>query len=207
MPTVLTERLKEKNFKLVDWMLEDVIRLFGLTTCLRDEDCDLNKKQILKALKKYDKEKIKERERELNPKYPPQLSERQLKKNYDKLIKRTNKELKESIEEREKIKQCIKELEKRAMSIIIADLTDMVTGLISTTREQLDIAEKENKWNIDFLKKLLKSNSTFEKYKKDIEEKRKREIKWLEEEKKEAQGQVAYSYAEEYQKLLDLFCK
>lgn len=207
MPTVLTERLKEKKFKLVDWMLEDVIRLFGICVCLRDEDSDLSKEQILKTLKKYDKEKFKEREKDLNPKYPPKLSERQLKKNYDKLIKRANKELKEKIEEREKINQCIKELEKRANSIVIANLTDMVTGLLETTKEQLDIAKKENEWNIDFLKNLLKSHSTFEKYKKNVEKQRKREIELLDLSKKEAQEQVAYSYAEEYQKLVDLFCK
>lgn len=207
MPTVLTERLKERKFNLVDWMLEDVIRLFGLTACLRDENKNLNKKQILKALKKYDEEKFKEREKELHPKYPPVLSERKLKKKYDKFIKRANKELKENIEAKEKIENCIKELKNIEKGFVKADYTDLVLGLLDTTKEQLVIAKEECESEIDFLKELLKCQCTFEKYKKNVEEKRRNEIKFLEKDKKEAQQQVMYGYADNYQKLIDLFSK
>ena len=207
MPTVLTERLKERNFKLVDWMVEDVIRLFGLAACLRDEEKNLNKKQILKALKKYDRQKEKQRQEELNPKYPPVLSERKLKKNYAKLIKLSNKELKQNKQIQKNIQNCIKELKNIEKGFVKADYTDLVVGLLDTTKKQLNIAQEENKADIDYAKEILQKNSTFEKYKKNQEKERKQTIEYLEENKQEAQNQVMYGYADNYQKLINLFCK
>lgn len=207
MPTILTERLKERKFNLVDWMLEDVIRLFGLTACLRDEYKDFNKKQILKELKKYDKYKYEEREKELHPKYPPVLSERKLKKKYNKLIKRANKELQENIKAKENVEKCIEELDNIEKRFNKADYTELVVGLLETTREQLDIAQEGYEGEIECDKELLRENSTFEKYKRNQEKERKKEIEYLDQDRKEAQNQVMFDYAGSYQKLIDLFCK
>lgn len=57
--TALLERLKDKNFDLKAWLVEDVIRIFGIGACLRDEVKDLSKKQIIKALKKKIREERK----------------------------------------------------------------------------------------------------------------------------------------------------
>ena len=207
MPTVLTERLKERKFNLVDWMLVDVIRLFGLTACLRDEYKDFNKKQILKALKKYDKYKYEEREKELHPKYPPILSERKLRKKYNKLIKITNKELQENIQAKANVEKCIEELDNIEKRFNKADYTELVVGLLETTREQLDIAQEGYEGKIECDKELLRKNSTFEKYKRNQEKERKKEIEYLDQDRKEAQNQVMFDYAGSYQRLIDLFSK
>ena len=207
MPTVLTERLKKKNFKLGDWIVEDVIRVFGLAACLRDEDRDLNKKQILKALEEYDKKKEQELKQTLNPKYPPMLSEKELKKQYNKLIKENEKDLKSQIELQTKIDNSIKEFKQIKSKIEKKDMTEIVVNLIEEIEKQLNVAQKEVKDNIRWCKDTTRRYSTFEKYKKYREEDRKQEIKHIEEDKEEAQNEVLYEYAREYKRLLTLFCK
>lgn len=205
--TTLIERLKKRNFKLSDWIVEDVIRVFGLCVCLRDEKYGLSKKQILKELKKYDKKNAKEREEKLNPKYPPVVSEKQSRQQYDKMVKRINKELVENIDLQGKVYTCIVDFKKIKESIPKREHTVMVENLIREVENQLNIAKDDVDWQVKWYKEQKKKYSTFDAFVREEEKNRKIETRNLIEEKKEAEREVGYSYAEDYQRLLKLFCK
>ena len=205
--TTLIERLKKRNFKLTDWIVEDVIRISGLCACLRDEKYGLSKKKILKELKKYDKEQAKERAKKLNPKYPPLVSDKQLKKQYNKMVKRINKELPENLELQKKVYNCIDNFKKIKKSIPKREHTIIVINLIREVENQLNIAKEDVDWQVKWYKEQKKKYSTFDAFVREEEENRKREMRYLLEEKKDAERELEYSYAEDYQKIVELFCK
>ena len=45
--TTIIENLKDKNYDVKKWLLEDVVRLFGICVSLRDESRDLTEQEIL----------------------------------------------------------------------------------------------------------------------------------------------------------------
>ena len=204
--TGLLERLKDKNFDVKAWLVEDVVRIFGIACCLRD-DGELSSKQIYKALKKEDKRREKERKDVLNPKYPTLLVERKLKKQYEKQKKEKEKELEKLLKQKEKAIKCLKEFNTIYRTNTSEE--DLVINLLEEAKEQLSILKDDIDFDIKCCKGALNKHfSSFEKFKKwknnEIEE----EIDYLKYRKQELlEDQMPISNAELYKKLVDIIYK
>ena len=205
--TALLERLKDKNFDVKAWLVEDVVRLFGIACYLRDESRDLNKKQIIKALKKEDKRRAKEREEVLNAKYPALLADRKLKKQYEKQKKEKEKKLEKLLKQKEKAIKCLKEFNTIYRTNTSEE--DLVINLLEEAKEQLSILKDDIDFDIKWRKETLNKHfSSFEKFKKWKEKEIKEEIQFIENRKKELlEEDIQESYAELYKKLVDIIYK
>lgn len=209
--TGLTYRLKDRKFNVKDWMVEDVVRQFGIAAVLRDTYKNLNKRKIYKALKKDDARRNKEIERALHPTYPEKLSERQLKKKYKKALKEWNCEWKKAQQQKEKILACIKEFESiynKNMKSKYRRPTTLVANLLDYAKEQLKILQEDNNSTIDWLREVgNKRYMMLEFYKRYIEQERKKEIEYLDWKKANAKTKEYYNNAEEYKQLIDAIYK
>lgn len=204
--TALLERLKDKNFDVKAWLVEDVVRLFGIACCVRD-DGELSSKQIYKALQKEDKKREKERKDVLNPKYPTLLVERKLKKQYEKQKKEKEKELEKLLKQKEKAIKCLKEFNTIYRTNTSEE--DLVINLLEEAKEQLSILKDDIDFDIKWCKEALNKHfSSFEKFKKWKEKEIKEEIQFIENRKKELlEEDIQESYAELYKKLVDSIYK
>lgn len=204
--TGLLERLKDKDFDVKAWLVEDVVRLFGIAYCLRD-DRELSSKQIYKALKKEDKRREKERKEILNPKYPTLLVERKLKKQYEKQKKEKEKELEKLLKQKEKAIKCLKEFNTIYRTNTSEE--DLVVNLLEEAKEQLSILKDDIDFDIKCCKEALnKQFSSFEKFKKWKNKEIKEEIDYLKDRKQELlEDQMPISNAELYKKLVDSIYK
>lgn len=204
--TGLLERLKNKNFDVKAWLVEDVVRLFGIACCLRD-DGELSSKQIYKALKKEDKRKEKERKEILNPKYPTLLVERKLKKQYEKQKKEKEKELEKLLKHKEKASKCLKEFNTIYRTNTSEE--DLVVNLLEEAKEQLSILKDDINFDIKWCKIALKKHfSNFEKFKEWNKKEIKEEIDYLKKKKQEIiEEQKPKSSAELYKQLVDSIYK
>lgn len=204
--TALLERLKNKNFDVKAWLVEDVVRLFGIACCLRD-DGKLSSKQIYKVLQKEDKRREKERKDVLNPKYPTLLVERKLKKQYEKQKKEKEKELEKLLKQKEKAIKCLKEFNTIYRTNTSEE--DLVINLLEEAKEQLSILKDDIDFDIKWCKEALNKHfSSFEKFKKWKEKEIKEEIQFIENRKKELlEEDIQESYAELYKKLVDIIYK
>lgn len=204
--TGLLERLKDKDFDVKAWLVEDVIMLFGIAYCLRD-DGELSSKQIYKALKKEDKRKEKERKEILNPKYPTLLVERKLKKEYEKQKKEKEKELEKLLKHKEKAIKCLKEFNTIYRTNTSEE--DLVINLLEEAKEQLSILKDDINFDIKWCKHTLNKHlSSFEKFKKWKNKEIIEEIDYLEDRKQELlEEQKPASNAELYKKLVDSIYK
>lgn len=203
--TTVIEKLKEKKYNVKDWLVEDVIRLFGITSCLRDYP-SRNKKQIYKVLKEDDNRRNAEIERDLNPVYPKIVSDSQLKRIYKKVQKESAKRLWEYLAQKEKALLCRDELDW----IIEKNKSNdkLVVNLFRVAREQLDILITDVNDNIRWTKMRLKGRyNSFEDYKKHIEKEQLEEIQYLEKQKEKAKNKELYNNAEIYKKLVDMIYK
>lgn len=204
--TGLLERLKDKDFDVKAWLVEDVVRLFGIACCLRD-DGELSSKQIYKALKKEDKRREKERKEILNPKFPTLLVERKLKKQYEKQKKEKEKELEKLLKQKEKAIKCLKEFNTIYRTNTSEE--DLVVNLLEEAKEQLSILKDDIDFDIKCCKKTLNKHfSSFEKFKKWKNTEIKEEIDYLKDRKQELlEDQMPISNAELYKKLVDSIYK
>lgn len=200
--TTVIEKLKEKKYNVKDWLVEDVVRLFGITGCLRDYP-SRNKTQIYKALKEDDNRRNAEIERDLNPVYPKIVPDSQLKRIYKKTKKECTKHLWEYLAQKEKALLCRDELDW----IIEKNKSNdkLVVNLFRVAREQLDILITDVNDNIRWTKMRLKGRyNSFEDYKKHIEEDQQEEIEYLEKKKENAKKKEQYNDAEIYKNLVNL---
>lgn len=203
--TGLLEKLKEKKYNVKDWLVEDVIRLFGITVCLRDYPSK-NKIKIYKLLKKDDDNRNNEIKMDLNPIYPKIVSDGQLQKIYKKRKKECEKRLWKYLEKKEKALTCIEELSWITEKNNSND--DLVVNLFKVAREQLDILKADANDGIELAKLQLKGRyNSFEDFKRYVEEEREKEIKWLDRQKEETKKKELYNNAEIYKKLLDMIYK
>lgn len=203
--TAVIEKLKEKKYNVKDWLVEDVIRLFGITSCLRDYP-SRNKKQIYKVLKEDDNRRNAEIERDLNPVYPKIVSDSKLKRIYKKVQKESTKRLWEYLAQKEKALLCREELDWIIEKNNSND--ELVVNLFRVAREQLDILMTDINDNINWTKMRLKGRyNSFEDYKKSIEKEQQEEIQWLNKQKEKAKNKELYNNAEIYKKLLDMIYK
>lgn len=204
--TALLERLKNKNFDVKAWLVEDVVRIFGIACCLRD-DGELSSKQIYKVLQKEDKRREKERKDVLNPKYPTLLVERKLKKQYEKQKKEKEKELEKLLKQKEKAIKCLKEFNNIYRTNTSEE--DLVINLLEEAKEQLSILKDDIDFDIKWCKEALNKHfSSFEKFKKWKEKEIKEEIQFIENRRKELlEEDIQESYAELYKKLVDSIYK
>lgn len=204
--TGLLERLKDKNFDVKAWLVEDVVRLFGIACCLRD-DGELSSKQIYKALKKEDKRREKERKEILNPRYPTLLVERKLKKQYEKQKKEKEKELEKLLKQKEKAIKCLKEFNTIYRTNTSEE--DLVVNLLEEAKEQLSILKDDIDFDIKWCKNALNKHfSSFEKFKEWKNKEIKEEIDYLKKKKQEIiEEQKPKSSAEIYKQLVDSIYK
>ena len=203
--TVIIEKLKEKKYNVKDWLVEDVIRLFGITSCLRD--CpSRNKNAIYKQLKEEDNRRNAEIERDLAPSYPRIVPDSQLKRIYEKTKKECAKQLWEYLEQKEKVLLCREELD---WIIEKNNSKDALTvNLFRVAREQLDILTTDVNDNIRWTKMKLKGRyNSFEDYKKSIEKELIEEIQRLDKKKENAKKLEKFNDAETYKKLVDSICE
>ena len=200
--TTIIEKLKEKKYNVKEWLVEDVIRLFGITCCFRDYP-SRNKKQIYKLLKEDDNRRNAEIERDLNPVYPKIVPDSQLKRIYEKTKKECTKHLWEYLAQKEKALLCRDELDWIIEKNNSND--ELVVNLFRVAKEQLDILMTDINDNINWTKMRLKGRyNSFEDYKKYIEKEQQEEIQYLEKEKEAAKKKEQYNNAEIYKNLVNL---
>lgn len=205
MPTFLGERLKEQNYNLQKWLLEDVVRLFGIAVSFRDDSRNLTQEEILNGLKQRDKDIEINRKRRLNPKYQDIPSDEKIKKLYEEIKESYEKELKLSIERKGKLLNC-----EFSLDIIQGKLKDcgidLVVNLLTQAKKTLEEEKKDVDWSINFYKTELLKWKDFETYKGNLIKTIKTynenldKYKKDEEERKKPQS----SYTESYQQLIDL---
>lgn len=205
MPTFLGERLKEQNYNLQKWLLEDVVRLFGIAVSFRDDSRNLTQEQILNGLKQRDKDIEINRKRRLNPKYQDIPSDEKMKKLYEDTKKGYEKELGLSTERKNKLLGC--ELNLNILQEKLKDCgIELVINLLAQAKKTLEEEKKDIEWSINFYRTELLKWKTFETYKENLIKTIKTHNEILdkykkdEEERKEPQN----SYAESYQQLIDL---
>lgn len=164
MTTVMAERLKDCNFDLKKFLIEDMSRSFCMLIILRNEDLDLTEEQIIEKLEnsiKYHSYKPDEN----------QVSEvdyrKYLEKKYQSSKIYDEKELKKAIDILEKVKNIRKILQEKSK----LTTNEIVKKAISETLRQLGIIEEDQNCSIEIYKKRLnKSFEEFEKeYKKELE--------------------------------------
>ncbi len=205
MPTFLGERLKEQNYNLQKWLLEDVVRFFGIAVSFRDDSRNLTQEQILNGLKQRDKDIEINRKRRLNPKHQDIPSDEKMKKLYEDTKKSYEKELGLSIERKGKLLGC-----ELNLNILQGKLKDcgikLVINLLAQAKKTLEEEKIDVEWSINFYKTELLKWKTFETYKENLIKTIKTHNENLdkykkdEEERKEPQN----SYTESYQQLIDL---
>jgi len=208
MTTVLLERLKDKNYDVKKWLLEDVVRLFCICISLRDESRELTEQEILQHLQKEDDQRERRYQEKLNPKYPVMLSEEKLKERYQKEKEANIELLQESLEDEKKVAKIISEFNE-----ICAknknNQDELVFGVLNEARKQLAILKDDVKSNIVWYQKQVNNIKTFEQYCKQEKSKIDCEIRWLNKEKEEAMAktQKVYKNAGSYKRLIDAINK
>lgn len=106
------ERLKAKDFDVVKWLTEDVVRQFGIAVSLRDES-NLSSEQILQKLEKFDKKTIEDMTKAATVLDEEPLSLEDMKKDFQENVVYYNKAKKSAEKTKEvmlKVKQQLDEM-------------------------------------------------------------------------------------------------
>lgn len=165
--TGMAERLKDCNFNLKKYLIEDVSRSFGMLVTLRDNSWELTEEQIFKILEDSVK-RCSSRPDEI------QLSEIEYKKHLEKEYQSSRdfyeEKLTNAIKTLEKVKEVRKVLQEKSK----LTTNEIVKKAISETLHQIEIIEEDQNFYIDFAKEVLsKSFETFERErKKDLKYKK-----------------------------------
>ena len=202
MTTGLLEKLKNKNYDLKNWILEDLVRQFGLCYSLRDDDYNLTKNQILKKLQKRDEESRISINKEINPLLPKEPSIKEMKKSFSNYIESNKKRLEEAKEQKIKVDSVVNELNK--MNYNYNGNDELVINLFGMARKQLAILKDDIEWDIKYSTENLSKYKTFDEYVTKQKEQYIYSLQRIEEEKTKALNKKPLDYAEQYKKLIDL---
>lgn len=165
--TGMAERLKDCNFNLKKYLIEDMSRSFGMLVTLRDDSWELTEEQIFKILEDSVKCCLSRPDE-------TQLSEIEYKKHLEKEYQSSRDFYKEklinAIKTLEKVKEARKVLQEKSK----LTTNEIVKNAISETLHQIKIIEEDQNFSIDIAKEILsKSFEAFERErKKDLKYKK-----------------------------------
>lgn len=202
MTTGLLEKLKNKNYDLKNWILEDLIRQFGICCSLRDNNYNLTKNQILQKLQKRDEESRISINKEINPLLPKEPSIEEMKKSFSNYIESNKKRLEEAKRQKIKIDSVVNELNK--MNYNYNGNDELIINLFGMAREQLNYLQDDIAWDIQYSTENLSRYKTFDEYITKQKEQYTYSLQRIEEEKTKALNKKPLNYAEQYKKLIDL---
>lgn len=158
--TGMAERLKDCNFNLKKYLIEDMSRSFGMLVALRDDSWELTEEQIFKILEDSVKCCLSRPDE-------TQLSEIEYKKHLEKEYQFSRDfyegKLTNAIKTLEKVKEVRKVLQEKSK----LTTNEIVKNAISETLHQIEIIEEDQNFYIDVAKEVLsKSFETFERERK-----------------------------------------
>lgn len=165
--TVMAERLKDCNFNLKKYLIEDMSRSFGMLVALRDDSWELTEEQIFKILEDSVKHCLSRPDE-------TQLSEIEYKKHLEKEYQSNRDFYKEKLTKATKILEKVKEARKILQEKSKLTTNEIVKNAISETLHQIKIIEADQNLSIDIAKERLgKSFKAFERErKKDLKYKK-----------------------------------
>lgn len=124
MPTGLIHSLEKMNFDTKKWVLESLVRRFGLCATFRDKG-EMTQTQILEGLKcKRNK-----------PKKPHKRTEKELKEKFEN----NKKYLKREIEKINKNKILYEKSKEEINNALQKENSEMLTSLLKLAKEQLEL--------------------------------------------------------------------
>lgn len=204
--TGIIENLKDKNYDVKKWLLEDVVRLFGVCVIFRDRCEKLSQEQILEELKKDDEQRENYRQKDLNPVYPTMPTKEELRKAYEYSKKSKQQYEKQILERREKVYKCIREFsEIRAKNLRSND--ELINNLLEEAKRQLNILKDDVEYDFAWLQTEKAKNETFEQFCLKTKERIDNERNCLDRRKKQAQDRKINKNAETYQRLINAINK
>lgn len=158
--TGMAERLKDCNFNLKKYLIEDMSRSFGMLVTLRDDSWELTEEQIFKILEDSVKG-CSSRPDET------QLSDIEYKKYLEKEYQSSRDFYKEKLIDATKTLEKVKEARKVLQEKFKLTTNEIVKKAISETLHQIEIIEEDQNFYIDVAKEVLsKSFETFERERK-----------------------------------------
>ena len=165
--TGMAERLKDCNFNLKKYLIEDMSRSFGMLVTLRDDSWELTEEQIFKILEDSVK-RCSSRPDET------QLSDIEYKKHLEKEYQSSRDFYKEKLTNATKILEKVKEARKVLQEKSKLTTNEIVKNAISETLHQIKVIEEDQNLSIDIAKEMLsKSFEAFEREcKKDLKYKK-----------------------------------
>lgn len=165
--TGMAERLKDCNFNLKKYLIEDMSRSFGMLVTLRDDSRELTEEQIFKILEDSVKHCSSIPDE-------TQLSEIEYKKHLKKEYQSSRDFYKEKLINATKTLEKVKEARKVLQEKSKLTTNEIVKNAISETLHQIEIIEEDQNFSIDIAKEMLsKSFEAFERErKKDLKYKK-----------------------------------
>ena len=158
--TGMAERLKDCNFNLKKYLIEDMPRSFGMLVTLRDDSRELTEEQIFKILEDSVKCCLSRPDE-------TQLSEIKYKKHLEKEYRSSRDFYKEKLTNATKILEKVKEARKILQEKSKLTTNKIVKNAISETLHQIEIIEDDQNFSIDIAKERLgKSFEAFERERK-----------------------------------------
>lgn len=170
--TVMAERLKDCNFNLKKYLIEDMSRSFGMLVTLRDDSWELTEEQILKFLEDSVKCYTSKPDETL-------LSEIEYKKYLEKEYQSTKNFYEEKLTDATKTLERVKEARKKLQEKFNITTNEIVKNAISETFHQLNTIEEDQNLSIEIARESL--SKSFE----DFARERKKELKYRKEFHKE----------------------
>ena len=181
--TGMAERLKDCNFNLKKYLIEDMSRSFGMLVALRDDSLELTEEQIFKILEDSVK-------RCLSRPDEAQLSEIECKKHLEKEYQSSRDLYKERLTNATKILEKVKEARKILQEKSKLTTNEIVKNTISETLHQIKVIEEDQNLSIDIAKEML--SKSFE----DFERERKKSLNY-EKEFYKKYGEEEYKFSKE----------
>lgn len=165
--TGMAERLKDCNFNLKKYLIEDMSRSFGMLVTLRDDSWELTEEQIFKILEDSVKCCLSRPDE-------TQLSEIEYKKHLEKEYQSSRDFYEEKLTNATKTLEKVKEVRKVLQEKSKLTTNEIVKNAISETLHQIEIIEEDQNFYIDVAKEVLsKSFEVFERErKKDLKYKK-----------------------------------
>lgn len=158
--TGMAERLKDCNFNLKKYLIEDMSRSFGMLVALRDDSWELTEEQIFKILEDSVKCCLSRPDE-------TQLSEIEYKKHLEKEYQSSRDFYEGKLTNATKTLEKVKEVRKVLQEKSKLTTNEIVKNAISETLHQIEIIEEDQNFYIDVAKEVLsKSFETFERERK-----------------------------------------
>lgn len=200
MATVLIERLKSKNYNLMSWMSEDLVRMLGVCVTLRDEG-HLDSEQILGQLKVQDDIANYNLKSKINEPKPIEKTCEELEQEFIHNLNETREQIKQLTEEKLKILDCITKLE------IIQHKQNseesILNNVLKLAREQLDIELIDIESSLQYKNKNIKKHISLDEYIKEQQDWFKTRLSVWKENREKLQDTPKSNKAEQYKKFLE----